>query len=187
MLAPPNRAHLPPSPSLWTPEREVILRRAWDDGLSCRQIATELDCGFTRNAVIGKATRLRLPARKKVQARTKIRADKDRSATMRIKKLRVRGPSHGGTVVVESVVREEAPQPKDFLGIPLSDLRPLSVERENQCRYPRGDGASIRFCAQSTLPGQSWCKNCRAIVYQPAARPVLRPYLPTGGSKPRVF
>ena len=43
----------------WTNERVNILTRLWAEGLSARQIATQLG-GVTRNAVIGKAHRLNL-------------------------------------------------------------------------------------------------------------------------------
>ena len=43
----------------WTPERVATLIRLWHDGLSARQIASELG-GVSRNAVVGKAHRLKL-------------------------------------------------------------------------------------------------------------------------------
>lgn len=47
--------------SLWTPERVMELKRLWLSGLATADIATRL--GTTRNAVIGKADRLKLPRR----------------------------------------------------------------------------------------------------------------------------
>ena len=46
----------------WTDERVELLKKLWADGLSASQIAGELG-GITRNAVIGKAHRLRLGSR----------------------------------------------------------------------------------------------------------------------------
>jgi GcrA cell cycle regulator len=46
----------------WTDERIETLRKMWDSGLTATQIAEELG-GVSRNAVIGKAHRLGLPAR----------------------------------------------------------------------------------------------------------------------------
>ena len=45
----------------WTDERLEKLRKLWDKGLSISQIGEEL--GVTRNAVAGKAHRLKLPKR----------------------------------------------------------------------------------------------------------------------------
>ncbi len=46
----------------WTDERIETLKKMWDQGLTATQIAEELG-GVSRNAVIGKAHRLGLPAR----------------------------------------------------------------------------------------------------------------------------
>jgi len=46
----------------WTDERIATLSKMWDSGLTATQIAEELG-GVSRNAVIGKAHRLGLPAR----------------------------------------------------------------------------------------------------------------------------
>lgn len=46
----------------WTPERVDLLKKLWADGLSCSQIAAELQ-HITRNAVIGKVNRLGLSGR----------------------------------------------------------------------------------------------------------------------------
>jgi GcrA cell cycle regulator len=51
--------------SAWTDERVALLRKLWGDGLSASQISTELNCGITRNGVIGKVHRLGLSGRKK--------------------------------------------------------------------------------------------------------------------------
>ena len=50
-------------PSAWTDQRIELLKKLWDDGLSCRQIAASFDWAFSRNAIIGKARRLGLTPR----------------------------------------------------------------------------------------------------------------------------
>jgi GcrA cell cycle regulator len=52
------------APDTWNDERVGLLKKLWSDGLSSRQIASELGNGITRNAVLGKAHRLKLPERK---------------------------------------------------------------------------------------------------------------------------
>lgn len=49
--------------SIWTDELIAELKFLWERGHSCSQIAAELGHGMTRNAVIGKAHRLKLPPR----------------------------------------------------------------------------------------------------------------------------
>jgi GcrA cell cycle regulator len=49
--------------SEWTEERTELLKQLWAKGLSCSQIAAELSGDISRNAVIGKAHRLKLDRR----------------------------------------------------------------------------------------------------------------------------
>ncbi|RME94607.1 MAG: hypothetical protein D6773_19395, partial [Alphaproteobacteria bacterium] len=48
--------------ALWTDELSAELERLWGDGLTASRIAAEL--GVTKGAVIGRANRMGLPARK---------------------------------------------------------------------------------------------------------------------------
>jgi len=47
----------------WTDEKIDKLQKLWGKGLTASQIAEKLGDGITRNAVIGKAHRLKLPSR----------------------------------------------------------------------------------------------------------------------------
>lgn len=58
---------------MWTQSRVMLLTALWAEGLSASQIAARLNCGITRNAVIGKVHRINLPARKpRMPARVRI-------------------------------------------------------------------------------------------------------------------
>jgi GcrA cell cycle regulator len=46
---------------VWTEAEAATLRKLWSEGMSAGQISLKM--GFSRNAVIGKARRLDLPAR----------------------------------------------------------------------------------------------------------------------------
>ena len=48
----------------WTRERDEELKRLWAQGLSTSRIGDQL--GVTKNAVVGRSHRLRLPSRTKV-------------------------------------------------------------------------------------------------------------------------
>lgn len=185
----PNRQHLPPS--LWTDERVEQLKKLWTEGRTATQAAAVLG-GFEhcddggRSAICGKVHRLGLSGRVRenssIPRRTRSTAATQSNTARRITKtLKVRSPSNGGVVVVESIVREEAPPRADFLGIALLDLE------QGMCRFPRGAGPSISFCGQKTISGESWCRNCYKIVYLPPRPPVARAYHPLGSSKPAVF
>ncbi len=47
----------------WTDERIALLKKMWKEGKSAADIAKTLGKGVTRNAVIGKAHRLKLSGR----------------------------------------------------------------------------------------------------------------------------
>lgn len=47
----------------WPVEKELRLRNLWSEGRTGKQIAAILGGGLTRNAVLGKARRMGLPAR----------------------------------------------------------------------------------------------------------------------------
>ena len=49
--------------SIWTDDVVAELKKLWGDGYTCSQIAAEMGRGLTRNAVIGKVTRLKLTRR----------------------------------------------------------------------------------------------------------------------------
>jgi GcrA cell cycle regulator len=63
----------------WTDERIETLKKMWDSGLTATQIAEELG-GVSRNAVIGKAHRLGLPARPSPVKPNESKAEKAESA-----------------------------------------------------------------------------------------------------------
>lgn len=48
------------NPGGWTPERVAKLNKLWKEGLSASEIAKLMNCGFSRNAIIGKLDRLGL-------------------------------------------------------------------------------------------------------------------------------
>ncbi len=54
--------------SSWSEEKVLILKNLWGSGISAREIAEKLGIGFTRNSVIGKASRLGLSAKIKVRS-----------------------------------------------------------------------------------------------------------------------
>ena len=47
----------------WTDEKIKALKELWQQGVPASEIAESLGDGFTRNSVIGKAHRLKLPGR----------------------------------------------------------------------------------------------------------------------------
>lgn len=146
----------PPSP--WDDARIEGLKRLWSEGYSCSQIAGQLGGGLTRNAVIGKATRIGLPPRKVVH-RAPVRHSSKPWRPRHKSILRI-----DPRIAFDATLEPEAvAPPPEFIGIALLDLE------DHHCRFPRGEGAGILFCGQPVVHGESWCASCCAIVYAPPA------------------
>lgn len=146
----------------WTGERVSKLRRLWDDGLSCSHIAAEIG-GCTRNAVIGKVTRLGLSARHSRAEQTRKLAPRPRP-----RKLRVSAAGGGGRRVVfvsqvEPPVRHLPPEE-----IPIDQRKQLLQLREQHCRWPYGNPGKpgFFFCGGDALPCFPYCAAHMRAAYQ---------------------
>src|SRR5262249_34423484 len=149
-----------------------LLKKFFDAGLSCSQIACEI--GTTRNAVIGKMHRLGLSRPKNLFAdRIKVRrAPKD---TWRPKAFRPKIPglsisaqrealraAYPGTTGNETTI--DSPHTCSLL-----ELRPA------QCRWPISEPGcdDFRFCGNPSLDGFSYCAGHARLAYRPR-RPLNR-------------
>lgn len=141
----------------WTQEREAELRRLWDDGLSCSQIASELG-GITRNAVMGKVHRLGFPKRKDVDGARSVSVA-PLPLTKRVVQLRGLKRMGGGNVRVARLTPAPAAvaapirsaEGAMFGPWPQLDILQLT---DKTCRWPFGGAASYRFCGCPTVaPG----------------------------------
>lgn len=135
---------------LWTDEKKEILRMAWDEGLPASTIAEKLGDGVSRNAVIGKAHRMGLPARPSPVKG----ADADA----------VEGElSEDGTTVAKP---RAAAKPR---------IKPVKVQRtsllelsERVCKWPIGHpgDSDFHFCGKPSNPGFPYCGEHCAVAYQ---------------------
>ena len=147
---------------MWTDERVQVLRKLWAEGLSANQIAKQLSCGFSRNAVIGKVHRLGLAGRATPSRPTKtVRVTRPR-AVVTAPRLRTVAPPRP---VNKAPPVEIAPKLRDD-----GRLETVQTIGTAQCRYPYGDPneASFGFCGHSCQNGSQWCPDHRALVYQPS-------------------
>ncbi len=155
----------------WTDERVELLRKLWLEGLSASQIASALQNGITRNAVIGKVHRLGLSGRVKASAPSVPR--------VRTKPLRPMAPRHSAPMVrgntalaVKSLPAEVVePEPLEDVVIPISERVTITELKEAMCRWPLGDPttAEFRFCgAKKPVDGAGpYCAYHSRIAYQP--------------------
>ncbi len=142
MVGPSGSEHM-----TWTDERISDLVRLWDAGHSASHIGKVL--GVTKNAVIGKAHRLKLPARPSPIRRTPggPRLPKPAPVAKRVPKIPVR------PVFRATRARHGAPA----------------------CLWPIGDPseADFHFCGGETVPGKPYClEHCaRAYVTRTRGEP----------------
>jgi hypothetical protein len=51
----------------------------------------------------------------------------------------------------------------------------ISDLKNNQCRWMDGEGSSLLYCGDPTLPGKSWCERHYMRVFVPRLRAVPKP------------
>jgi len=133
----------------WTDERVTLLKQLWGEGKTAAEIARELGDGVTRNAVIGKAHRLKLSSRMSPiqQNAKKIKSSEKKMAPI-VKRQTRKVPIHLG--------KEMA----------MEDLR------EKMCRWPNGDPQeeNFSFCGCDAIEGSPYCDVHNDIAYQVTTR-----------------
>jgi GcrA cell cycle regulator len=148
--------------STWTAERVELLKSRFEAGLSCSQIAD--DIGVSRNAVIGKLSRLNLTREKSEDAPRRVR----RSAA---KQGRARSVPRLQYQLLQTLYAEPEPLPDDgpIHSIHCCSLLELSEER---CRWPISTpGAEdFCFCGNTPLDGLPYCPGHSRIAYRPGSR-----------------
>ena len=172
----------------WNDEVIVQLRALWDEGHSTAEIGRRL--GVTKNAIVGKAHRLDLPARP-----SPIRRDPDAAPVRRATVRRVEGPTlpplpsavgEVGTsfpgfarapspprppvmarpaVAVPSVPR---PAPRPVMAPPRPVVAaPRPYGRVVTCCWPMGEPGTreFHFCDVPSEPGRPYCEEHVKVAY----------------------
>jgi len=136
--------------SHWTDERVETLKHLWDSGLSAAQIAKELACGLTRNAVIGKVTRLGLSGSPKRPSTGR---------PVRVRKPIFRRVSRVQTALAQVAEKETIEADVECSIIPLHQRRTLLELTELTCKWPVGHpgDTDFHFCGGPSLVGFPYC------------------------------
>ncbi|HEU0150901.1 MAG TPA: GcrA family cell cycle regulator [Bradyrhizobium sp.] len=152
--------------STWTTERIQQLKLHFEAGLTCREIAAEL--GVSRNAVIGKISRLALVRDNGGDTRRVVRSDtaRDISRGRSVPKLRRRilraVQSEPASTIVSLV--EEAPARVEN-GCSLFELT------NERCRWPISTPGAEDFCFCGSTPveGLPYCAGHSRMAYRVAS------------------
>lgn len=130
----------------WTEERVDLLKKLWGEGKTAAEIAKALG-DVTRNAVIGKAHRLKLSTRvSPIQQNTK--------------KTKVEAPK---------IVKPKKPQEEIKIkgkGFKMDELE------GRMCRWPIGDPQDddFVFCGHNIAEGSPYCEGHSKMAYQVSSR-----------------
>jgi GcrA cell cycle regulator len=146
----------------WTAERVELLKSRFEAGLSCREIAD--DIGVSRNAVIGKLSRLNLTREKNGDARRPARKDA------------AKGPRPKALPRLQyQMLRALYAEPQ-----PVADNEPIHDGQccsllelsEERCRWPiNNPGADdFCFCGNTPVEGLPYCAGHTRLAYRPGSR-----------------
>ncbi len=144
----------------WTDQRIANLKRLWADGLSASQIAAEIG-GVTRNAVIGKVSRLGLSGRRQAAPRRASVFKPQRTTPLR--PATPRAPKAAPEPMAEVILLE----------IPVAQRKTLLQLNERNCRWPAGDprDADFYFCGGDVAGEHVYCAyHCRVAYETPEMR-----------------
>lgn len=145
----------------WTDERVTLLKKLWGDGRTAAEIAKALGSGFTRNAVIGKAHRLKLSARLSPVATAPVRA---KSAHVDLKNpVKSKAANNAHPPRVKATAQPaKPPRVIQTKNVAMIDLK------ERMCRWPLGDPKEpgFSFCGCNTVPGLPYCEDHAMMAYQ---------------------
>jgi GcrA cell cycle regulator len=149
----------------WNEETIARLRALWNEGHSTAEIGRRL--GITKNAVVGKAHRLNLPARPSPIRRSSGEGRPPRRSVPR----RVSGPTLATLATLAPVARApsgpaaDAPKAQPLLRAVAA--LPRTSTRLSACCWPIGEPGtpSFHFCGDSAVTGKPYCAEHASIAY----------------------
>ena len=160
-----------PERTPWNEDRVGALRRLWDEGHATAEIGRRLR--VSKNAIVGKAHRLALPARPDPIRRsrhTEQRPDASRQPVAKAPEIRRPAAASVATVApaqptdskpAAAVLRLTPPQR------PSEPCRPLRIGTASCC-WPIGEPGTrvFRFCDDRALAGKPYCVEHAKLAYR---------------------
>jgi GcrA cell cycle regulator len=146
----------------WTAERIELLKSRFEAGLSCREIAS--DIGVSRNAVIGKLSRLNLTREKSGDAGRPPRKNAAKGTRAKaVPRLQYR--------MLQALYGEPQPAADNE---PIHDGHTCSLLElsEQRCRWPISTPGAADFCFCGNMPieGLPYCAGHTRLAYRPGSR-----------------
>ena len=139
--------------SNWTKENIEFLQKHWGT-CTAREISEKMGAGFTRNSIIGKASRLGLSAKiktRKAASNQNLENNLDENNAKTKKSRRSKFKS----LIIEKDFEPENPKQLEELD-------------DNTCKWPinHPDQKDFYFCGRSSLKDFSYCKLHLLYAYQ---------------------
>jgi GcrA cell cycle regulator len=150
----------------WTAQAIEQLRALWAEGHSTAEIGRRM--GVTKNAIVGKAHRLNLPARPSPIRREPgaVRAPQQPRRVQQAPVFRVAAPQ-------PAIARrpEQAPTPRPVIAAPApapaAVVRAFPRSGNRSCCWPLGEPGTpeFRFCSAESIMGKPYCAEHAAVAY----------------------
>lgn len=145
----------------WNEEAIARLKALWAEGHSTAEIGRRM--GVSKNAVVGKAHRLNLPARPSPIRREG--PSRPRPPVVR----RVTGPTLPPLAAAATALPTIPAAPKLAVVRPAREASPATrfVARPIPCCWPLGEPGTkgFRFCGCESMPGKPYCTEHAALAY----------------------
>jgi GcrA cell cycle regulator len=166
----------------WDGPKEDLLRKLWGEGLSASQIAARISAKYplqpavTRNSVIGKRIRMKLPDR----GGGGFRASDGRKNRKRRRKPQARkefvlfntlGFIDKNSRVKKVHLVQDGYVPKPEEPAPEHQRKSLLELEEHHCRWPIGEvlASEFHFCGADRVDGLPYCDaHCKRAYVTPA-------------------
>tara|TARA_A100001011_G_scaffold88321_1_gene92724 strand:+ start:252 stop:749 length:498 start_codon:yes stop_codon:yes gene_type:complete len=143
--------------SAWTKENVEFLKKNWGSA-TARELAEKMGPGFTRNSIIGKASRLGLSAKIKTRTATSNESFENTIIDKDIKSKKGRR-SKFKSLIIEKDFEPENPKTLEEL-------------EDGICRYPIGhpNEKDFYFCGRTSVKDFSYCRLHLLYSYVPKGK-----------------
>ena len=142
----------------YTQELDDKMKRLWSEGFSSGQIA--LETGLTRNAVIGRLSRLKAPRRDNPRIPVKV--------PPRVQKSRPDRYAERSTFHLATELEKQEYDASPFIGLDGLPYTTLTIPTFGACRWLAGEvSADAPLCGHPTAEHCSYCSKHAARAFQP--------------------
>jgi GcrA cell cycle regulator len=175
-----------PLSGVWTPETVELLKKMHMGGKTATAIAAAIGSSVTRNAVIGKIHRLKLPrhhgrASESSRLGGKMSAKKHRKRQGQAQPNGIVRRTKARSALAELLATADIPPPPADDMVPIEQRRALVDLETNPCRWPIGDPLTpdFHFCGGTRVEGLPYCAGHCVRAYNPpdpkSKRPTVEP------------